>query len=80
MDIKNHSDQSLKDLLSTPLEGRLLRANELSFRLGVSIPTLYHWGEIGHFPKRIQIGGHAVAWKGTEVKKWLDSLSYVEDQ
>ena len=32
--------QSLETLLNTPLEGRLVRAREISYRLSISVPAL----------------------------------------
>ena len=67
--------QSLEILLNRPLEGRLIRAREISYRLGVSVPTIYHWEKIDGFPKRIRLGPNAVAWKGEEIQEWIDGLS-----
>lgn len=66
--------QSLEDLLSTPLEGRLVRAREISFRLGISIPTLYGWMRTENFPHRVRLGRNTVAWRGDEIQVWLDNL------
>ena len=66
--------QSLETLINTPLEGRLIRAREISYRLGVSVPTLYHWEKTTDFPKRIRLGANSVAWKGDELQAWLDGL------
>ena len=70
--------QSLETLLNTPLEGRLVRAREISYRLGVSVPTIYHWEKIDGFPKRIRLCPNAVAWKGEEIQRWIDGLSMHE--
>ena len=67
--------QSLETLINTPLEGRLIRAREISYRLGVSVPTLYHWEKTTDFPKRIRLGANSVAWRGSEVQHWIDHLS-----
>jgi len=72
--------QSLDALLSTPLEGTLVRAREISYRLGVSVPTLYHWEKTTDFPKRIRIGANSVAWKGSEIQGWIDRLSNGNDE
>ena len=66
--------QSLEDLLSTPLEGRLIRAREISFRLGISIPTLYGWMKTENFPQRVRLGRNSDAWRGDEIQLWLDNL------
>ena len=72
--------QSLDALLNTPLEGRLVRAREISYRLGVSVPTLYHWEKTTNFPKRIRLGANSVAWKGSEIQSWIDRLSNGDDE
>lgn len=72
--------QSLDALLNTPLEGRLVRAREISYRLGVSVPTLYHWEKTTDFPKKIRIGANSVAWKGSEIQCWIDRLSNGDDE
>ena len=66
--------QSLEDLISTPLEGRLIRAREISLRLGISIPTLYGWMKTENFPQRGRLGRNSVAWRGDEIQRWLDNL------
>lgn len=66
--------KSLEDLVKTPLEGRLVRAKELAFRLGISTPTLYDWMRTEDFPQKIRLGPNSVAWRGDEVQEWLDSL------
>lgn len=68
--------QSLETLLNTPLEGRLVRAREISYRLGISVPTLYHWEKTDGFPKRVRLGPNSVAWKGEEIKRWIDGLAH----
>lgn len=71
--------QSTEELLNTPIKGRLLRAKEVAFRLGISIPTLYHWEKTEGFPARIRLGPNSVAWKGDEVQQWLDNLELQND-
>jgi predicted DNA-binding transcriptional regulator AlpA len=71
--------QSTEELLNTPIKGRLLRAKEVAFRLGISIPTLYHWEKTEGFPTRIRLGPNSVAWKGDEVQQWLDNLELQND-
>ena len=71
--------QSTEELLNTPIKGRLLRAKEVAFRLGISIPTLYHWEKTEGFPMRIRLGPNSVAWKGDEVQLWLDKLEVQND-
>lgn len=63
-----------EELLTIPLEGRFVRAKELSLRLGISTPTLYDWMRTEGFPQKVQLGPNSVAWRGDEVQVWLDSL------
>jgi predicted DNA-binding transcriptional regulator AlpA len=66
--------QNLEDLVNASLSGRLVRAKEISYRLGVSVPTIYHWEKSNDFPKRLRLGPNLVAWKGDDIQAWLDKL------
>lgn len=63
-----------EELLTIPLEGRFVRAKELSLRLGISTPTLYDWMRTEGFPQKVQLGPNSIAWKGEEIKRWIDGL------
>ena len=66
--------KNLEDLVKTPLEGRLVRAKEIAYRLGISTPTLYDWMRTENFPQKIRLGPNSVAWRGDEVQAWLNGL------
>src|SRR4051794_6655064 len=46
---------------------------DLSFLLGVSIPTLRRWRQYGHGPRYIKIGS-AVRFRTTDVASWMESI------
>lgn len=66
--------KNLEDLIKIPLEGRLVRAKEIAYRLGVSPPTLYDWMRNEGFPKKVRLGPNSVAWRGDDIQEWLDGL------
>lgn len=69
---------ALEVLLQTPLEGRFVRAKELSLRLGISTPTLYDWMRTEGFPQKVRLGPNSVAWRGEEIRAWIDGISHAE--
>ena len=46
--------KSLEELIKTPLEGRLVRAKELAFRLGIST-SRFMTDETEDFPQKIRL-------------------------
>ncbi len=48
-----------------------LRREAVAERIGVSVPTLERWVEVGAFPLPFQIGKNAVAWRSDEVESWI---------
>ena len=32
--------------------------------------------KIDGFPKRVRLGPNSVAWKGEEIKRWIDGLAH----
>lgn len=53
---------------------RLLRANEVCERLGISRATLARWERSGHLPARRRVGPNSVAWIEAEVEEFVASL------
>lgn len=51
---------------------QMLSVNELTRRLGVSRTTLYSWRRQGEFPKAVRLGPNRLAWKSTDVEKFLE--------
>lgn len=62
----------LRQTPSKPLE--LLRFSDLvKLRIVSNRQTLRRWVSAGIFPRPIQLGPNAVAWKATEVEDFLES-------
>lgn len=53
---------------------RLLRANEVCERLGISRATLWRWERAGHLPPRRQAGPNSIAWVEAEIDAFIASL------
>ena len=51
----------------------VLRAKEVCEILGIKRITLHKWCKAGFFPRPLQLGVRAVAWRVPDVKAWLDS-------
>lgn len=52
---------------------QLIRPNELSALLQISLPTLWRWRrECEDFPKPYALGGRTVAWRRSEIERWLE--------
>jgi len=67
---------------SFPEKGRLYRLRQLANYpgcapgpIGRSAASIWNDIKAGRFPAPVQIGPGAVAWKGEDIQKWLDSLS-----
>jgi predicted DNA-binding transcriptional regulator AlpA len=65
-------------LLTLPLANRLISARELSARLGRPCATFYRWEATGRFPRRMQLQGKCVAWRGEEIQAWIDERLNVD--
>ena len=50
---------------------RFLRSSEVQESLGVSQATIYRWMKAGHFPRPVRLGPATVAWKQSDLEKWL---------
>ncbi|MFA9459909.1 helix-turn-helix transcriptional regulator [Thiohalorhabdus sp. Cl-TMA] len=62
--------------MPTPIEQaekRVLRLREVSDRYGLSRSTVYRLMGQGKFPKPIQLGPQAVAWRVEDLEEWLAS-------
>ena len=42
-------------------------------RTGLANSTLYYFISEGNFPKPVKLGKRTVAWKKSEIDKWIDS-------
>ncbi|WP_042799023.1 AlpA family transcriptional regulator [Thioalkalivibrio sp. AKL19] len=50
---------------------RLIRFPDVRKMSGFSRSTIYRREKEGRFPKRVQLGGGAVAWRESEVTQWM---------
>ena len=50
----------------------ILRKNETSRRVGLSIRQLERLERAGHFPSRIRLAGNSAGWIEAEVAEWLN--------
>ena len=58
------------------LSDRLLRRREVEAVTGMSRSTLYAKVAERTFPEPVQLrGSHAVRWRASQVRKWMDSLT-----
>jgi prophage regulatory protein len=53
------------------MKDRLIRKPELLSTIPLSHVTIWRLEKEGKFPKRLQIGGNAVAWLESEVNQWM---------
>jgi prophage regulatory protein len=51
----------------------LMHKPELMKKLGISLSTLNNWVARGYFPKPIQLGPRAVAWRSDVVEAFITS-------
>lgn len=52
---------------------RLLRANEVQHRTGLSRTTIWRLERKGEFPSRRRLGPNSVGWLKEEVETWIKS-------
>ncbi|HEY9136389.1 MAG TPA: AlpA family phage regulatory protein [Pseudomonadales bacterium] len=54
-------------------EKSVLRVSDVCQIIGVSVPTLYRWQKIGHFPKAVKYGPGMVGWPRNVVEQWMEA-------
>ena len=42
-------------------------------RVGLSAVTIWRLERAGHFPKAIQISRGAIAWRESDIEKWIEA-------
>lgn len=52
---------------------RVLRANDLTKRLGISATTIWRLRQEGGFPPPRRLSAQSVGWLESEVDEWLES-------
>jgi prophage regulatory protein len=50
---------------------RLLRIGEVISSTGLSRRSLYRMVDRGDFPRQVQIGANMVAWRQSDVDRWI---------
>jgi predicted DNA-binding transcriptional regulator AlpA len=55
-----------------------VRKGEAARRLGVTIRTLERWERAGLFPRRVQLGPLAVAYRASDLQKFAESRQLAE--
>lgn len=56
---------------------RLMRKKEVLAAIGMKSTWLHAEMNAGRFPKPVKIGLRAVAWRRSDIEKWLDARTYV---
>ena len=56
------------------IEGeRFLRIPEVCRMVGYSRASLYRLEAAGQFPRRVKLGANSIAWRLSDVRRWMDS-------
>ncbi len=81
---KQAAEECLRDAASFdakpgPLPSRIIRANELAERLGVSRVTLWRWERDGRLPRKWRIGPNVTGWIEQEIEEWWAAKSLRRD-
>ena len=50
---------------------KFLRLPQVRDLTGVSSTTLWRWERAGTFPPRVQIGPNTVAWRESDIQRWM---------
>lgn len=53
---------------------RLLRLEEVLHLTGLGRNTVYKRMRDGTFPKQVRLGPKSVAWRTSDIARWIDSL------
>jgi prophage regulatory protein len=53
---------------------KLIRLPKLIDIVGLKRPTIYKAMKAGTFPKPVNIGPRAVAWRSDEIEAWVEAL------
>jgi prophage regulatory protein len=67
-------DRKVRDLNSEQSRSeKLLRFPMVQERIPYSHSTIYLLIKLGKFPKPVSLGGRAVAWRESEINRWIQS-------
>jgi len=56
---------------------KYLRAKQICELTGLSRATIYAMEKVGSFPKKIALGARAVAWRESDIEKWIEERKCV---
>lgn len=56
------------------MKERLLRGPEVLYKTGLSQSEKYRRIAAGTFPKPLKLGARAVAWRESEIQRWIEEL------
>jgi prophage regulatory protein len=56
---------------------RLMRKKEVLAAIGMKATWLHCEVNSGRFPKPVKVGARAVAWRRSDIEKWLNARTYV---
>jgi prophage regulatory protein len=74
MNMLNPTFQNTNKVNISCLEAeRFLRKKEVLFRTGLTSSSLYRLMEQGLFPQSILISERSVAWKESDIDRWIDT-------
>ena len=65
-----NTNQTKKNILATE---RFIRKKEVIFRTGLTSSSLYRLMEQNNFPQSVQISERSVAWKESDVDRWIET-------
>ncbi len=55
------------------IKPKLLRLPDVCKMTGAAKSTIYYWMKRGDFPSPVKLGQRAVAWRTSDVHKWINS-------
>ena len=64
----------------TKHEQRLVRPKDAAEMLSVSKKHLYSLAEHPDFPRHVQVGTRAVAWRMSDLEAWIDSRLHKKEE
>lgn len=63
----------MTDSITTTAD-RLLRVPDVTARTGLARSTIYDHVSQGKFPKPVKLGPRVVAWRESDINRWIEAL------
>ena len=57
--------------MAVAIQDRFLRFGAVAEMIGLSRSTIWRMEQRGEFPKRVQLGGNSVAWRASDLARWM---------